>query len=338
MIDRFPLGYNTYSIRALKWHDLPLIDYATSLKLDAIFLQDSIDPGTNDPAHWKDVKDAAKRHGLWLGTGGGAVLPRSDDSAEFDRSVKALRDSVKRAVGMGSPLVRMLLAGDRDHLPLGPVEKHIATMIKVLRVVRTEAMDAGVKFAIENHKEIYCWQTRQIIDAAGKEFVGSYLDTGNPVFVMEDPLSTVETLGPVAVMLHLRDSVVYESRNGIMVQWVPLGEGTVDFKKIIAKAKEVCPPISVYNKPITGRPPALMAIYDPKFMETWKDMRGADLARFIALAKQGHPYEGHMVIEDVPGARPEPIAAALQFQQRDHMQRGIEYARKVLDCGVRWRA
>ena len=75
MIDRFPLGYNTYSIRALKWHDLPLIDYAAQLKLDAIFLQDSIDPGINDPAHWKDVKDAAKRHGLWLGTGGGAVLP-----------------------------------------------------------------------------------------------------------------------------------------------------------------------------------------------------------------------------------------------------------------------
>ena len=136
---------------------------------------------------------------------------------------------------------------------------------------------------------------------AGKEFVGSYLDTGNPVFVMEDPLSTVETLGPVAVMLHLRDSVVYESHNGIAVQWVPLGEGVVDFKKIIAKAKEVCPPIAVYNKPITGRPPQLLAIYDPEFMKTWKDMRASDLARFIALAKQGHPYENHMVIEDVPG-------------------------------------
>ena len=73
-MDRFPLGYNTYSIRALRWPDLQLIDYASSLKLDAIFLQDSIDPGINDPAHWKDVKDAAARAGLWLGTGGSAVL------------------------------------------------------------------------------------------------------------------------------------------------------------------------------------------------------------------------------------------------------------------------
>lgn len=43
--------------------------------------------------------------------------------------------------------------------------------------------------------------------------------------------------GPVGVILHLRDSVVYESRNGIAVQWVPLGEGVIDFKKIIASAR-----------------------------------------------------------------------------------------------------
>ncbi len=89
-MDRFPLGYNTYSIRALRWHDLQLIEYASSLKLDAIFLQDSIDPGINDPAHWKGVKDAAARAGLWLGTGGSAVLPK-DESECPD-----LRQSISR--------------------------------------------------------------------------------------------------------------------------------------------------------------------------------------------------------------------------------------------------
>jgi sugar phosphate isomerase/epimerase len=252
-MDRFSLGYNTYSIRALRWNDLQLIEYANSLKLDAIFLQDSIDPGANDPAHWKAVKDAAARAGLWLGTGGGAVLPNA--AGELDRSVKLLSDSIQRAAGMGSPLVRTLLAGDRDHLPPGPPAKHVETMIKVLRAVRSQAVDAGVKFAIENHKELLCWETRQVIDGAGKEFVGSYLDTGNPVFVMEDPMQAVETLGPVAVMLHLRDSVVYESRGGIAVQWVPLGEGVVDFQALLAKAREICPPLAVFIKPITGRPP-----------------------------------------------------------------------------------
>ena len=141
----------------------------------------------------------------------------------------------------------------------------------------------------------------------------------------------------LAVMLHLRDSVVYESRNGIAVQWVPLGEGVVDFKRIVAKARDICPPLHVYIKPITGRPPAILPCFDPEFMQKYPDLRAADFAGFLALAKSGHPYESHMVIEDVPGNTPEPIAAALQYQQKEHMERGIEYGKKVLDLGVKWR-
>jgi hypothetical protein len=177
-----------------------------------------------------------------------------------------------------------------------------------------------------------------LIEGAGKEFVGSYLDTGNPVFVFEDPMETVETLGPLAVTLHLRDSVVYEAHGGIAVQWVPLGEGVVDFKKIVARAKELCPQVYVYIKPITGRPPVTMRYLDTEFMKTFTDLKASTLARFLALAKSGHPYEREMVIEDVTGRSSiEPYAAALQYQQKDHMERSVEYGKKVLDLGVRWR-
>lgn len=39
------------------------------------------------------------------------------------------------------------------------------------------------------------------------------------------------------------------------------------------------------NKPITGRPPQILPIYEPEFMKNWRDMKAADLARFIALAR-----------------------------------------------------
>jgi sugar phosphate isomerase/epimerase len=221
-MDRFPLGLNTYCLRAMRWPDQKLLEYTAGLKLDAVFLQDSVDPGTNDPAHWRDVKAQAAELGLHLETGTGGSLPRTPD--RFEASVKLLTDAIKRASAMGSPLVRTLIASDRAALPPGPVEQHIETMIKLFRTVGPQAVDAGVKFALENHKDLLCWETRQVIDGVGKEFVGSYLDTGNPVFVMEDPMETLETLGPVAVTFHLRDSVVYESRNGIAVQWVPPSE------------------------------------------------------------------------------------------------------------------
>ena len=332
----FPLGFNTYSIRALRWHDLPLLEYASKLKVDAVYLQDSIDPANDDPSHWNELKEAAARFGLEVHGGDAGALHRTPDG--MSSTMNRLHRGIRHASAMGSKLVRFRVAGDRATLPEGPVEKTMETMVRVLREVRSEVMNAGLKIAIENHKDLYCWQTRQIIDAAGREFVGSYLDTGNPVFVMEDPMATVETLGPVAVMLHLRDSVVYESHDGVAVQWVPLGEGVIDFKNIIARAREICPPISVFHKPITGRPPQILSIYDARFMQNWKDLRGADLARFLVLARHGHPYEGHMVIEDVPGKIAEPIAAALKYQQQDHLERGLDYARKVLDLGVKWRA
>ncbi len=68
----FPLGLNTYCLRAMRWPDRKLLEYTAGLKLDAVFLQDSVDPGTNDPAHWKEVKEQAAALGLHLETGNGA--------------------------------------------------------------------------------------------------------------------------------------------------------------------------------------------------------------------------------------------------------------------------
>lgn len=240
---------------------------------------------------------------------------------------------------MGSPIVRALLAGDRYHMPdEGPVERHIETAVTILRAVRSQALDAGVKIGIENHKELQAWQTRQVIETAGKEFVGSYLDTGNPVFVMEDPLTTVEELGPYAVSFHLRDSVVYEHPNGIAVQWVPLGEGTVDFKALVARAAEILPPVHIYCKPITGRPPEVLPVYSHEFWTKWfPRARSGDFARFVALAKRGRPYEKGQITADTTELR-NTYMDALKRQQLEHMERSLDYCRKSLDLGVRWRA
>jgi hypothetical protein len=332
-----PMGINTYCLRALRWKDVQLIDYADSLRMDAVFLQDSLDPEAMNPAHWRFVRDYVTSKKLHIETGTGAVLPKSPEA--IDGPVKNLKQAVMRAKTMGSPVVRCLHASDREHLPPGPVEQHIETMIKVLRGARSEAMDAGVKFAIENHKDLLAFEIKQVIEGAGKEFVGSYLDTGNPVFVMEDPMTTLEHLGPLAVTVHLRDSVIYETPRGIAVQWVPLGEGVIDFKAFLARLRQLATGVHVYIKPITGRPPAILPVYDRDFWKMYPDSRAGEFARFLALAKKGRPYEGHVVIEDLQGRQtPEPFVEAVKYQQKEHMERSVAYAKKELDLGVRWRS
>ena len=59
----------------------------------------------------------------------------------------------------------------------------------------------------------------------------------------------------------------------------------------------------------------------------------------VNLAKNGRPYDREMVIEDIQGQqRPEPYQAALQYQQKEHMERSVEYGKKVLDLGIKWRS
>jgi hypothetical protein len=282
------------------------------------------------------VRSWSKDSGLHLETGGGAILPPTPEA--YPKVVAALKKNIERAAAMGSPIVRALLASDRYRLPTGSLEPSIEMAVKILREVRSQAIDAGVKIAIENHKELQAWETRQVIDNAGTDFVGSYLDTGNPVFVAEHPLTTVETLGPVAVTFHLRDSVVYEHPDGIAIQWVPLGDGTVDFKAIVARAAEIMPQIHIYCKPITARPAVVLPVYSDEFWTKWfPRARSRDLGRFLALARQGRPYDKPHMMADLPEVR-DKYMDALRSQQLDHMQRSLAYCRESLDLGVRWRA
>jgi sugar phosphate isomerase/epimerase len=330
-----PLGYNTYCLRALRWDDAQLLEFAAAQRLDAIFLQDSLDPRAMEPAHWKEVREMAARLGLHLETGGGGILPKR--AGDLDQSIATLRRHIERAAAMGSPFVRCVLAADRASFP-APVDESKEWALKILRAVRPELAGHGLKAIIETHKDLQAWELRELVEAAGKDLVGVYLDTGNPVFVLEHPMTTLETLAPYVESAHLRDSVIYEHPRGVAVQWVPLGEGVIDFRAFVKRLGELCPRVHVYNKPITGRPPAVIPYLEQDFWKMFPRARAADLARFLDLARRGRPYEGHMVVEDIPGRPlPEAFRAAIQHQQREHVERGLEYAKKELNLGRRWR-
>jgi 3-oxoisoapionate decarboxylase len=191
-----------------------------------------------------------------------------------------------------------------------------------------------VKIAIENHKDMQAWQAKQVIEAAGKDFVGSNLDIGNPTYLMEHPMTTLETLGPYALTTHIRDTAVYEDARGAAVQWTALGDGSVDLKEIVRRYRELCPNASFQLEIITGRSPEFLPYTDPAFWKTFEGMRAADFARFIALSKAGRPFSGHMVIEDLEGKAPAaPFRDALVYQQRFDLERSFKYAKQVLGVG-----
>src|SRR5262249_47062897 len=149
---------------------------------------------------------------------------------------------------------------------------------------------------------------------AGKDFVGSNLDTGNPMWLLEDPLLAVEILGPYVLTTHIRDSALYEHPRGAAFQWVALGDGSMDFPRIVTLFKQVCPQAAMQLEIITGRPPQILPFLEPDFWKAFPKLAASDFARFLSLAKRGHPFTGEMMVAGT-GKQPPEYEAALTAQQ-----------------------
>ena len=334
------LGFDTYSIRAFQWKALQLIDYAAGLKLDTIQISSLDDYESLDPAHLAQVKDHAARVGIALDGGMGSICPLSTswNAKNGDPKENILR-GLRVAKAIGATSMRCFLGQEADRLGKYGIEACMESTIAVLRSVRSEAQDLGVKIAIENHAgDMQAREVRTMIEEAGQDYVGSCLDTGNPMWVVEDPMVSLEVLAPYVVTTHIRDSAVYETPRGAAAQWVALGDGNIDFHKFVARYRELCPKASMQLEVITGRPPRTLPYLEAGFWKEFPKSDASEFARFVALAKNGHPFTGFMVVEDgVKEPLPE-FKAALREQQRVDLERSLEYAKKSLGVGIRWRS
>jgi sugar phosphate isomerase/epimerase len=334
------LGFDTYSLRAFGWKIPQILDYAASQKLDTIQISSMGDYENYEPAYLQKVKDTAARYKISLDAGMGCICPISKSFSKNgpparDRILQGLQ--VAKAVGAAS--MRCYLGASNDRLGEPGIEACMAETIKVFKSVRSEALDLGVKIAIENHSgDLQARETRIVIEESGKDYVASCLDTGNPMWCVEDPFVTLETLAPYVVTTHVRDSAVFETPRGAAAQWVALGDGCVDMVKFVAAFRRLCPKSSMQLEIITGRPPTDLPYLEAGFWKAFPKMLAAEFARFVALAKNGHPFMGSMVIEDIAGRKPTPsMADALKEQQKADLERSFEYARKQLNVGVNWR-
>ena len=79
--------------------------------------------------------------------------------------------------------------------------------VRVCKACRNQAKDAAVMIAVENHAgDMQAWELVTLIEAAGKDYVGATLDSGNATWTLEDPREKPGDFGKYAVSTGLRDS------------------------------------------------------------------------------------------------------------------------------------
>ena len=221
------LGIDLFSIRSQGWTPFQFLDYSAALGAKVVHFSEIRFIGNLEPDNLRKVRKYAEEKGIEIEIGMKSICPTSK---MFEAKEGTAEEQLTRMIGsagiVGSKIVRCVLGSAEDRKP-GPLDRHMEAMVKVLRNVKSRAVDANIKIAVENHAgDMQGWQLRNLIEAAGKDFVGACLDSGNPCWTLEDPHSTLEALHPYVLTSHVRDSAVWKTPEGAAVSWVRMGEAT----------------------------------------------------------------------------------------------------------------
>lgn len=320
------LGFDNFAVRAMKWNASQLLEHAVKLGTDSLFITDFGPFENREDAYLQELRKKAEGQGVQIQLGSWSICPTSKSfRKDWGTAEEHLRLGLRMARALGSPVFRVVLGSGDDRKTEGGIEARIEDTVKVCQACRNQALDSGVKIAVENHAgDMQARELVTLIEAAGKDYVGANIDSGNACWTMEDPIQNLEILAPYVLTSSLRDSMVWESENGATVQWTAMGEGIVDFKTYFEKFKSLCPNAPVHIETISGFPREL-AYLKQDFWQQWPKARASDLARFVALAKKGRKIPPHRSAN----------AEEEKTYQLGEIERSIAYCKTALGLGLK---
>lgn len=284
------LGIDLFSLRSQGWTPFQYLDYCAGRGAKLVHFSEIRFIGSLDPDNLRKVRQHAEALSLEVEIGMKSICP---SSKMFDPKQGTAEQQLTRMIDsaqiVGSKIVRAVLGSGDDRRP-GPIEVHINDTVQVLRNVRSKAQDNNVKIAIENHAgDMQARELKMLVEEAGTDYVGVCLDSGNPLWTIEDPHLTLNTLHSHVLTSHLRDSAVWKVPQGAAVTWVPMGKGNVNIDSYVRKYIALCPgrPLSLESI-VFG--PRILPYRDPKFWDAFRTTPAWEFERFTAIAERGKPY------------------------------------------------
>jgi sugar phosphate isomerase/epimerase len=314
-------GIDLFSIRSQGWTPFQYLDYCAKWKAKVVHFSEIRFIGNLEEANLRQVRAHAEKLGIELEIGMRSICPTSK---MFDPAQGTAEEQLTRMIHAakvaGSPIVRAVLGSSADRTGPIPIEGHIANTAKVLRNVRSLAVDSGLKIAIENHAgDMQARELKMLIEEAGKDFVGACLDSGNPLWTIEDPHLTLEILAPYVLTSHVRDTAVWRDKGRVAVQWVRMGEGNIGIRDYAKKYRELCPG-RAFSLEVIVTNARMFAIDEPGFWEPYRKTPAWEFARFLTLADKGQPHAS---------VQPVSKEAAVE-REREDLEASIRFAHEEL--------
>ena len=315
-------GLDLFSLRSQGWTPIQYLDFAAKWGIRVVHFSEVRFLGSLEEQNLKEVRAHAEKLGIEVEIGMLSICPTS---TLFDKSKGTAEEQLTRMAAaariVGSRIVRCVLGSAADRMGAIPIEGHIENTVQVLRNVRSRIMDAGLKVAIENHAgDMQAREVKMLIEEAGKEFVGSCLDSGNPLWTIEDPHLTLETLAPYVLTSHVRDTPCGTRRRVLRWRGPAWAKATSASRTTSASMPRSVPAARCRSKSSSpGR--ASINYRDPKFWDAYRKDPAWEFARFLALAEKGTPRE----------APPRLSAEAAAVKELDDVEASIRWTKAFLE-------
>jgi len=312
------LGSIDGSVGGNNFTAVQFLDYLSSIKLTWAMISLPA-PVLADETAIRAIRAHADSLGIKLQLAFGSVCP---SSRSFNAQLGTLEEQVARGLKasqiFGARCMRCVLGSDPER---PQIDMHVDNMVKAVRGMRARIADSGVKLAVENHGgDLQAREMKAMIEAVGPDVMGVCLDSGNPVWMLEDPHMTLEMLVPYAETCHVRDSAVWKVPEGIAVRWVNMGEGNVDIDGWIKKFIQAKPGMPIIFENLVSGAPRVHKIYDPAFWANWSKTPASEFSRFLAVAERGKPTP----------AVPRPPGKTAGQQRIDDLEGCVRYTRDLL--------
>lgn len=267
---------------------------------------------TLDAAFARQVRKRLEESGLFF------ILNTSFNDTEL------FRQNVAMAREAGAVAIRVASGGRRyeDFSTLAERRAHVAKVLGRIRAAIPIAEAARIPIALENHKDFTVDEHVKLYKDFSNEYFGACVDTGNNLALLEDPMEVIEKLSPYAVTAHLKDATIEEYGEGFLLGDIPLGEGFLDLKRVVAQLRKHKPELPLLLECITRNPLRIPCLTD-KYWATFPDRNGLLLARALRRVRANKP-KWQMKLP----ANPAP--ALLREMETKHIETSIAYARGTL--------
>ena len=184
------------------------------------------------------------------------------------------------------------------------------------------AEGAGLVVGIENHKDWLAAEMVEMIGAVDSPALGVCLDFGNNLALLEDPLTVVEQLAPLAVTTHVKDIAVRATDDGLDMAEVPLGDGLLPVVQFVDTVRHARPQTRFFLEMITRDPLPIPFARQSYWLTREASERAA--AEQVAMKVLRSPRP-----RPLPRTTGLPPEAAVRLED-EHNRACFEYARTML--------